>query len=46
MWAREDVLGHSNDLGLEVLDRMVRLDEESRAEAAGSGGVVRTKGHL
>jgi hypothetical protein len=37
VWAREDVPGRLNRVGLQVLDRMLRLDEESRAEAADSG---------
>jgi len=37
VWAREDVLGRLDRVGLQVLDRMLRLDEESRAEAADSG---------
>jgi len=32
-WAREDVLGRLDVVGLQVLDRMLRLDEESRKEA-------------
>ena len=34
VWAREDRL---DGVGLQVLDRILRLDEESRAEAVGSG---------
>ena len=32
-WAREDVLGRLNIVGLQVPHRMLRLDEESREEA-------------
>jgi hypothetical protein len=37
VWAREDVLRCLDRVGLQVLDRMLRLDEESRADAADSG---------
>ena len=34
MWARDDVLGRLYGVGQQVLDRMLRLDEEGGAEAA------------
>jgi hypothetical protein len=46
MWARKDVLGHLDGIVLQVLNRMLHLDEETRAEAAGSGdeeGYVRQR---
>jgi len=36
-WAREDVLGRLDAVGLQVLDRMLRLDEEEIREGADSG---------
>jgi len=33
-WAREDVFGRLDGIGLQVLDRMLRLDEERGVEAA------------
>ncbi|KAH9971645.1 hypothetical protein BJV74DRAFT_889311 [Russula compacta] len=40
-WAREDVLARLDAVRLQVLDRMLRLDEEGRTEEAGSGDAVR-----
>ncbi len=37
VWAREDVLGCLDRVGLQVLDQMLRLNEESGREAADSG---------
>jgi hypothetical protein len=37
VWAREDVLGHLDGVALQILDRMLRLDVETRAEAVDSG---------
>ena len=37
MWAREDMLGTLDGVALQVLNQMLRLDEETRAGAADSG---------
>ena len=36
-WAKEDVLGRLDVVGLQVLDRMLRLDEENRDADSGDG---------
>ena len=43
-WAREDVLGRLDVVGLQVLDRMLRLDEESRDEEGDSGDDLEEEG--
>jgi hypothetical protein len=47
-WAREDVLGRLDGVALQVLDRMLRLDEENKEEAddAGSGDDVEEEANV
>jgi len=46
-WAREDALGRLDGAMLQVLDRMLRMDEESRGEAdAGSAKEVAREGDV
>jgi len=45
-WAREDFVGRLDAIGLQVLDRVLRRDEERRAEAGSGNGEGEGEDHV